>query len=88
MTPFLYELGLTGKDKITGFTGVLTSRVQCLTGCNQYHLQPTEIKDNKYPSGVYFDEHRIEILPTPKVTLEKSTPEQRNGCDVPMPDRG
>lgn len=89
MTPFMYELGITAKDKITGIQGVITSRVQCLTGCNQYHIQPVDIKDNKYPTGVYLDEHRLEILTTvPKVTLEKTSPEQRNGCDTPMPYRG
>lgn len=56
----MLKLGLTGKDKITGFEGVLTAKVEYLTGCTQYCLTPKAV-DNKLLDGSYFDEGRIEI---------------------------
>ena len=60
---FKHELGKKGKDKITGFEGILTSACQYLTGCNRYHIQPTTLqKDGQPIEGIYFDEAQIEIL--------------------------
>lgn len=59
---FIHELGKKGKDKITGFAGILTSRCEFLTGCNRYCIQPTELKDGKPIDGIYFDEAQIEIV--------------------------
>jgi hypothetical protein len=59
---FLHDLGKIGKDKITGFTGVLTSRCEFLTGCNRYCIQPRELKDGKPIDGIYFDESQIEVV--------------------------
>jgi len=36
---FTHELGKIAKDKITGFQGVLTARVEYLTGCNRYCIK-------------------------------------------------
>ena len=58
---FIHELGKIGKDKITGFSGVLTARCEFLTGCNRYCIQPTVLKDGKPIEGIYFDEAQIEI---------------------------
>jgi hypothetical protein len=59
---FLHELGKRGKDKITGFEGVLTARCEFLTGCSRYCIQPTELKDGKPIDSIYFDEAQIEII--------------------------
>jgi hypothetical protein len=59
---FEYELGLRAKCKITGFEGIITSRVEFLTGCNRYCLQPTELKDYQVIESQYFDEAQIEII--------------------------
>ena len=57
----MIKLGLKAKDKITGFKGIITARVQYITGCDQYCLVPKasggEIKD-----GQYFDESRLDIV--------------------------
>lgn len=34
------QLGNEARDKITGFTGIVTSRAEYLTGCTQYGLTP------------------------------------------------
>lgn len=59
---FELELGKVGKDKITGFSGILTARCEFLTGCNRYCIQPTELRDGKPIDGIYFDEAQIEIV--------------------------
>jgi len=59
---FTHELGKKGKDKITGFEGILTARCEFLTGCNRYCIQPTELKDGRPIDSIYFDEAQIEII--------------------------
>lgn len=57
----LDNLGDSGKDKVTGFEGIIIGRIQYLTGCNQYGLSPKavngEIKDTQW-----FDEGRVEVI--------------------------
>lgn len=60
---FELDLGLKVKDKITGFTGIITGRIQHITGCDQYCINPQRIKDDGEPSkSCWFDEGRLEIL--------------------------
>lgn len=56
----MIELGFVGKDKITGFEGIITSRCQYITGCDQYALQPPA-KDGDIKDAKWFDEGRILI---------------------------
>jgi len=59
----MIELGQKARDKITGFTGILTGRAQYLYGCDQYTLvPPVEKADGKIEPGQWFDEGRIEII--------------------------
>ncbi len=44
---FKHQLGLEAKDKISGFVGIITARVDYLTGCNRYCLNPREIREGK-----------------------------------------
>ena len=57
----MIELGKKGRDKITGFEGVITGRAQYLTGCDQYVLAP-QAKDGSLPNSQWFDEGRIEVI--------------------------
>ncbi len=59
---FIHELGKRAKDKITGFEGVITGRVEFLTGCNRYCIQPTTLKDGRPIEAIYFDEAQTEII--------------------------
>lgn len=72
-------MGKLAKDKITGFTGIITSKHIYLTGCNQYGLQPAVDKDGKVPDKNYFDEGRVEIIGAGVTAAEVSAAE--NGCD-------
>jgi hypothetical protein len=57
----MIELGKEGRDKVTGFQGIITGRSQFLTGCDQYNLVPP-MKDGKLDAVQWFDEGRIEIV--------------------------
>jgi hypothetical protein len=57
----MIELGRLGRDKITGFQGILIGKCTYLTGCDQYGLAPPA-KDAKLEATTWFDEARIEII--------------------------
>jgi hypothetical protein len=77
-------LGNTVKDRITGFTGVVTGYVEYLTGCNQALVVPPVAPDGAMRSAEWLDVQRLEIQPGPRVTLDNgATP----GCDKPAPKR-
>jgi len=78
---FKFELGKKAKDKISGFTGIITSRIQYLTGCDQYGIKP-KIKADGEPIEVsYFDEGRIEIVGDGMTTTDVKS-DKDNGPDV------
>lgn len=56
----MIDLGQQARDKITGFTGIITARASYITGCDQYGLTPP-VADGKIGDTHYFDEARIEI---------------------------
>ena len=57
----MIELGQKGRDKISGFEGIITGRATYLYGCDQYVLAPPVDKEGKMPDSCWFDEGRIEI---------------------------
>lgn len=58
---FKHELGKEAKDLVTGFKGIILCRMQWLTGCNRYGIQPKMGKDGKTEEIKYFDENQIAI---------------------------
>lgn len=58
---FLYNRGVYVRDKITGFTGCIVSRMDSITGCNRYCVQPPADKDGKFVDGYWIDEHSLEV---------------------------
>lgn len=54
------NLGRKARDRITGFTGVITARIEYLTGCAQYGITP-EAKDQKIEDTRYFDVTRVDV---------------------------
>ena len=55
-------LGCKARDKITGFSGVVSSVCFDLYGCVQIVLTPGADKEGKLGEGHWFDEKRIEVL--------------------------
>lgn len=58
----MIELGMKVKDKVTGFTGIATSKVEYLNGCVQFCVKATVGKDGKYPDGQYIDIEQLEAV--------------------------
>lgn len=56
------EFGLTAKDKITGFEGVIGAFARYISGCNQVLLIPKLDYQNNHRDSQWFDEQRIEIV--------------------------
>ena len=58
---FQFSRGVWVKDKITGFSGCITSRADSITGCNRYCVQPEVDKDGKNVDAGWYDEHSLEV---------------------------
>lgn len=56
------ELGSRVRDRITGFEGIITARIEFLTGCDRYIVQPRVDKDGKVPRSETFDEATLELM--------------------------
>jgi hypothetical protein len=77
------QLGASVRDKITGFSGVVTGRATYITGCDQVLVAPPITKDDgALPTSHWFDSQRLTVLDAPIVTLDnRETP----GPDAPAP---
>ena len=75
-----FELGVTAKDKITGFKGILTGYASYITGCDQYLLAPKAKKDGSVGEGKWYDENRLEVMKVKKVTLKTGKGTNDNGA--------
>jgi len=58
------KLGRKVRDKVTGFEGIATSRVEYINGCIQYGVTPKVKKDDRtaYPDSTYVDEGQLELI--------------------------
>jgi len=56
------RLGVTARDKVSGFTGIVHSKIEFLTGNVQFALQPPA-KEGVLPDTIGFDEHQLEEAP-------------------------
>ena len=58
-----FVLGMEAEDVVTGFTGIITARVEFLNGCIQFCLKPKGTKpDGDTKDGVYFDESQLRYI--------------------------
>ncbi len=78
-------LGSSVVDFVTGFSGIVTSRVEYLTGCVQYGITPHVLADMKLPETGYFDESRIRIVSEPVVEPEAGA--IHGGPSIAVPSR-
>lgn len=78
-------LGAKAKDRITGFTGIVTGHSQFLTGCDRFLVCPPAKDGDAFVEGEWFDEQRLEVDPTfPPIVLDNS---RGNGADKDAPKR-
>ena len=79
----MITMGVTAKDKITGFSGVVTGSASYISGCDQYLLSPKVDEKGEYKEGRWFDEQRLEVPSgNEMITLDNSN---GNGADIPAP---
>jgi hypothetical protein len=78
-------LGATVKDRITGFSGVVTGIVHYLTGCHQALVAPPLGPDGAFRDSAWFDLQRLAVdaLVQPVVLDNGATP----GADRAPPKR-
>jgi len=65
------KLGSKVRDKITGFTGVATAKIEYLNGCVQICIRPPVGADNKMREHEYIDIDQIEVIDNGGTVWEK-----------------
>lgn len=79
-------LGLTARDRISGFTGEVTGYAGYMTGCRQALLVPKVKEDGGHQDCFWYDEDRLEILDVPRVGIEPEEASPRTpGADMAAP---
>ncbi len=68
----MVNLGDRVEDKVTGFTGIVTSIVMYLNGCRRIAIQTKALKDGAPIAAQYFDEPQIIVLEKGAITLEEN----------------
>jgi hypothetical protein len=58
----VFELGDKVRDRVTGYAGVVTARIEYISGCVHVSLQAPADKDNKVPDALYVDENRCDLV--------------------------
>lgn len=56
------KLGNKVVDKITGFEGIATARIEYINGCVQYCVVPKVGADGKMPTCEYIDHQQLEVV--------------------------
>ena len=67
-------LGKKVKDKVSGFTGIVTGRHDFLAGCTRYSVQPEVDKDGKLPESQTFDDPQLEVVKEKKIETKGDDP--------------
>lgn len=82
------SFGLTGKDIITGFTGVITGASSYISGCDQLLLAPRADEKGDVKDGQWYDSSRVQIMPEYlRVELPESLVKEAPGPDKEAPVR-
>ena len=73
---FKFQRGVYLHDIVTGIKGIVVCRMDSLTGCNQYFLQPVVDDKGQHVDGHWYDEHSLEYDPArldQKIDLDRAT---------------
>lgn len=60
---FRFPRGAYVRDLVTGQTGIIMSRMDSITGCDRYAMQPPMDKDGKVPDAAWLDDKCLEYDP-------------------------
>ncbi len=80
----MIKMGMTVKDKITGFQGLVTGLCQYISGCNQVLIVPKLDKQGQPAESHWFDEQRCVRVGRTMMTLEN---DKTPGPDKAAPKR-
>jgi len=86
----MIQLGVTIRDRVTKFQGIVIGRVAYLTGCAQLLVQPVVNGKGEWAESRWIDEPRAEVMDTKPITIpvDQSAPAlQRVGGDKAAPRR-
>lgn len=61
MSKIPLALWVAARDRVTGFTWIVTAHIKYLTGCDRYQITPPAKKDGTVPDSMAFDENSIEV---------------------------
>lgn len=67
-------LGLTVRDDVTGFTGMVTSQTRYLTGCDRVEITPPVGPDGKMGDTAFCDVLRLQVVEDGPVYRPAVTP--------------
>lgn len=70
---FKHDLGKEVETKVTKLRGIITSRSECLYGCNRYYIQPPAGTDSKVPDGWWVDEDDVSVVGDGVTAAPKNT---------------
>jgi hypothetical protein len=79
---FKLELGIKVRDKVTGYTGIVTGRTEWLYGCRRYVVQSQEMKDGKPIESQSFDEDALEVIQTRNKHVDGHRPATTGGPET------
>lgn len=79
MENFREKIGLTGTDKITGYTGIITGFCAYITGCDQFGIT-AKSSETEMGKTCWIDENRIEFSGE---RLELDTTEAKGAMEPP-----
>ena len=74
------KLGNKVRDKVTGFEGIATARIEYINKCVQFCVKPKVKEDGKMPDGEYIDVDELEIVDTGIVIEAKPTGGPQRDC--------
>lgn len=73
------ELGDSVKDRITGFAGVVTGKVEYLYGCKKVLVSPQTLEKGKPAETQWFDEDSVRIVKAGAVGRPESVASRAGG---------
>lgn len=79
-----FKLGSKVKDKVTGYTGIVTTRTEHLNGCIQYGVNGPVDEQGKMIEGYNIDEQQLELIEEDAVKVKKESFPGAGSTKIPL----
>jgi hypothetical protein len=67
-----FPMGAKARDVVSGFEGIISSKTEWLTGCDQVGIRPIELdKDGATRKAEWFDVTQVEVVAQPSPQLQR-----------------